>query len=47
MASAKSLFPKLGQTAFLLCDVQERFRPLIHHFEHVVKVAEVMVSSHS
>ena len=31
-------------TALLLCDVQERFRPLIHHMETVVRTAQYMTS---
>lgn len=30
-------------TAFLLCDVQETFRPHVKHFEEVVRVANKMV----
>lgn len=31
------------RTAFLLCDVQEKFRPHVKHFSEVVKVANKMV----
>lgn len=31
------------RTAFLLCDVQETFRPHVKHFGEVVKVANKMV----
>jgi hypothetical protein len=34
----------LEKTAFMLCDIQERFRPVIHEFAHLVTVAETMVS---
>ncbi|XP_068621910.1 isochorismatase domain-containing protein 1-like isoform X2 [Battus philenor] len=33
------------KTAFLLCDIQETFRPHIKHFEEVVKVANKMVAA--
>lgn len=37
--------PILGSTAFLLCDIQERFRPLISNFPHVVATADKMVKA--
>jgi nicotinamidase-related amidase len=33
-----------SKTAFLLCDIQETFRPHVKHFGEVVKVANKMVS---
>ena len=34
-----------SSTAFFLCDVQERFRPLIRFFPSVINVAQKMVHS--
>ncbi|KOB72980.1 Isochorismatase domain containing protein [Operophtera brumata] len=47
--AARSIL-KLGaldapKTAFLLCDVQETFRPHIKHFKEVVKVANKMMAA--
>lgn len=35
------------QSVFLLCDVQEKFRPLISHFEEIVQSASRLVSKSS
>lgn len=35
---------EVQKTAFLLCDIQETFRPHVKHFGEVVKVANKMVS---
>mmetsp|Transcript_27985 Transcript_27985/g.82287 ORF Transcript_27985/g.82287 Transcript_27985/m.82287 type:complete len:223 (-) Transcript_27985:255-923(-) len=45
-SAAKRAVGKLApQTStFLLCDIQERFRPLIHHGETVVRTAQFMTS---
>ena len=32
-----------GRTAVFVCDVQERFRPVIHGFDHCVHVSSVMM----
>ncbi len=32
-----------SRTAFLMCDMQEKFRPVMLHFEEVVAVARKMV----
>ncbi|KAL0476413.1 isoc1, partial [Acrasis kona] len=44
MNRAKSVIGKLAlnKSFFLLCDVQDRFRPLIHNFESVLWVANTM-----
>lgn len=44
--AAKRLVGKLhpSQTVLLLCDVQERFRPLIHKMETVVNTCQYMTS---
>ncbi len=31
-------------TAFFLCDVQEKFRPAIDHFDSVIEVASKLVN---
>lgn len=45
-AVAKRAVGKLypNQSAFLLCDIQERFRPLIHKSDTVVRTAQFMTS---
>ncbi|KAJ3100196.1 Isochorismatase domain-containing protein 1 [Phlyctochytrium planicorne] len=35
----------LKSTAFFLCDIQEKFRPLIWNYQHVVNTASKMVSA--
>lgn len=35
--------PKLERTVFMLCDIQERFRPLIHRFDDVIHTAATLV----
>ncbi len=34
---------KLSQTAFLLCDIQEKFKAAIDHFDEIVEVAKRLV----
>lgn len=45
-SAAKRAVGKLAPqtSAFLLCDIQERFRPLIHHSDTVVQTARFMTS---
>ena len=50
LASFKMAAAKLGRlavknTAFLLCDIQEKFRPSIIYFPEIIKVAQRMVRS--
>eukprot|EP01112_Ceratiomyxa_fruticulosa_P000515 TRINITY_DN1046_c0_g2_i3.p1 TRINITY_DN1046_c0_g2~~TRINITY_DN1046_c0_g2_i3.p1 ORF type:complete len:203 (+),score=41.04 TRINITY_DN1046_c0_g2_i3:200-808(+) len=33
------------KTALLICDIQERFKPLIHKMPHVIRTAQLMVQS--
>ena len=33
----------LSKTAFFLCDIQEKFRPAIDHFEEIVEVSKRLV----
>ena len=35
----------VNDTAFFLCDMQEKFRPSIRYFPEIIKVAQRMVSS--
>ena len=35
----------VGETAFFLCDLQERFKPAIDHFTEIVEVAKRLVSA--
>lgn len=44
MNAAARRLPQLGKTAFMLCDIQERFRPLIHRFPAVIATAKKMVA---
>ncbi|KAI8921651.1 Isochorismatase-like protein [Entophlyctis helioformis] len=37
--------PSLASTAFFVCDIQERFRPLIHNFPSVVATAHKMIEA--
>jgi len=37
--------PILSQTAFFLCDIQERFRPLIHNFETLTLNSQILVNA--
>ena len=32
-----------GKVAFMLCDIQEGFRPFIHNYEQVIKTAQRMI----
>lgn len=34
-----------GETAFFLCDLQEKFKPAIDHFTEIVEVAKRLVSA--
>lgn len=43
-SKAAVLSPKLGKTALLCCDIQEKFRPLIHQYPNVIFTANKMVS---
>ena len=33
-----------SRTAFFMCDIQEKFRPVMLYFEEIVSVAKKMVS---
>ena len=44
MAAKKLGRLAINNTAFLLCDVQEKFRPSIRYFPEIIKVAQRMVS---
>ncbi|KAI1793021.1 Isochorismatase hydrolase [Ganoderma leucocontextum] len=41
MAAVTRLIP--GRTVFLVCDIQTRFRPLVHSFDHVVATGSRML----
>ena len=34
---------EVGKTAFFLCDLQEKFKPSIDHFDDIVEVARRLV----
>ncbi|EPZ36474.1 Isochorismatase hydrolase [Rozella allomycis CSF55] len=40
-------FANINSVAFLLCDIQEKFRPAIYDFNSVVRVADRMVKAAS
>ena len=47
-AAAAAGVPKLGRfdpatTVFFLCDIQERFRPLIHEFPSLIAASKTLV----
>ena len=44
-ASAISQFLNIGNTAFFLCDIQEKFKPAIDHFDEIVEVSKRLVSA--
>ena len=37
---------KANQTAFFLCDMQEKFKPAIKHFDDVLEVSKRLVRNH-
>ncbi|CAH3198121.1 unnamed protein product, partial [Porites evermanni] len=45
MAAAKLGRLAVKNTAFLLCDIQEKFRPSIIYFPEIIKVAQRMVAA--
>lgn len=44
-AHLRTAAPRVGNTVFLLCDIQEKFRPLIHEFATVVQAAKTLTRS--
>ena len=35
----------LGKTAFFLCDMQEKFRPVIDHFKEIIEVQKRLITA--
>lgn len=35
----------INETAFFLCDLQEKFKPAIDHFDEIVEVGKRLVSA--